>query len=329
MKKILIAIVAVFALVFPLFACKSGPVEGLVKVYMPNGAPALAMAKLMHDNNQFLTNDVTNRTVEYNVVATGDISIPVIQKEAGLALLPINTASLIAVDGKNYKMISVNTHGNLYIIGTGTATTLDGLKGEKVGVVNLANVPGITFRVILEKAGISYVTDGSIPKANEISLVAIDGTEVAQRLKSDLKYVLAPEPAVTTVTTKAVLEANILMDIQTLYGGDYPQAVLLARIDVYKDTQFINAVLAALEENISWLDGNIANAVSAINANLVPGVTESITAANLNGAVIANCNIKVVLAKDAKAQVNDYIAKIRALNISPAPALELKNAFFG
>lgn len=103
---------------------------------MPDGAPALAFAKLMHEENTLGKENLT-----YTVVKADNIGGFVANESAAVALMPITGASKVA-NGK-YKAVSVITHGNIFLIGKGDATTLSALKDKKVGVVQLANVPAL------------------------------------------------------------------------------------------------------------------------------------------------------------------------------------------
>lgn len=322
MKKIFVAVLCTILMCFSFIACGNDKVDGKISVYMPDGAPALAMAKIITENNQF------DREVEYNVVPANEIQTSVASKKAGLSLLPVNIASKVAGDGENYKLISVNTHGNLYVVGMTDTSDINDLKGKKVAVVNLSNVPGLTFRTILDDKGIDYTlnSDGT-PSANEISLV--NQANVAQFLNGTFDYIVAPEPAVSTILSKRQ-NSKILFDLNTLYGGDYPQAVLLARTDVYKDTKFINAFLAELEKNNAWLKENNENKSLAESAMAALFETTSITANLITDDIVDRCNIKVTKGSNAKTLVNTYISKIIGLGADGVSvASEFSDKAFG
>ena len=59
-------------------------------------------------------------------------------------------------------MLGTVTNGNMYFLGAGEQTALTSenlgaaLKGKVVGVVQLTNVPGLTFRTVLEDKNIEY-----------------------------------------------------------------------------------------------------------------------------------------------------------------------------
>lgn len=130
-----------------------------VAVYAPDGAPALALAKLMAEENTFSQTSLT-----YNIVAADTIGARVSGENpaADICILPVNAASKLLGSGAKYKMLGTVTNGNLYILSkdgeTLTKDNLSLLKGKTVGVINLANVPGITLKIILNKYGIPYET---------------------------------------------------------------------------------------------------------------------------------------------------------------------------
>ena len=130
-----------------------------VSVYAPDGAPALALAKLMSEENTFSQTSLT-----YNIVAADTIGARVSGENpaADICILPVNAASKLLGSGSKYKMLGTVTNGNLYILSkdgeTLTKHNLSLLKGKTVGVINLANVPGITLKIILNKYGIPYET---------------------------------------------------------------------------------------------------------------------------------------------------------------------------
>ncbi len=135
-----------------------------VSVYMPDGAPALSMAKMM-----CATPDV-GKTLDFHVIAANAINSCVTYSDeasnADLCVLPVNAAAKLLGNGSRYQLLGGVTHGNLFIISSdGTLLTADNLsqklEGKSVGVVNLSAVPGLTFKMILEKYYIEY-TQGSV-----------------------------------------------------------------------------------------------------------------------------------------------------------------------
>lgn len=138
-------------------AAETTTASSTVSVYMPDGAPALALAQLMAEDMQF------GNSVSYHVVPSTDITTHVNgdSPAADICILPSNAASKLLGSNAKYTMLGTVTNGNLYILSkNGEQITADNvasvLAGKKVGVVQLSNVPGLTFKLILKKYGLSY-----------------------------------------------------------------------------------------------------------------------------------------------------------------------------
>lgn len=125
-----------------------------ISVYAPDGAPALGLAKLMKENA--LSN------TEYHIVNASTIQqfVSGNSPKADICVLPVNLAVKLLGNAQNYKLVGTLTHGNLYLLSKNNvqinADNLKNLKGKTVGVVNLAAVPGLTFKLILKSYGIEY-----------------------------------------------------------------------------------------------------------------------------------------------------------------------------
>lgn len=132
--------------------------SGKVKIYAPDGAPALGLAKLMAEDIGF----GSGCEAQYNVVDASLIQTFVTGSNpaADICVLPVNLAVRLLGGGERYKLIGTLTHGNLYLLSkNGTKITSDNLstlKGKTVGVVNLAAIPGLTFKLILKNNGVDY-----------------------------------------------------------------------------------------------------------------------------------------------------------------------------
>ena len=134
----------------------SSPLEE-VTVYMPDGAPAMALAGMM-------ANDTENDGVSYKVVDTALISSTVTNKDmdknADMCVLPVTAASKLLGKGAEYKMVGVVTHGNLFLISKDgemvTAENAAVLKGKTIGVLKINEVPGLTLKVVLNKYGLDW-----------------------------------------------------------------------------------------------------------------------------------------------------------------------------
>ncbi len=98
-----------------------------ISFYAPDGAPAISIAKFISDGENF----GTGKKVNYNVVAAENVVGFMAQSNADIILLPVNGATKMYKANNNandpYKLVSVITHGNLYIMSK-TEITLDDLK---------------------------------------------------------------------------------------------------------------------------------------------------------------------------------------------------------
>ncbi len=323
MKKLIALLLLIFVLTATFVACDQPSDPQSYTMVAPDGAPALAISELMAKNMQF------DNTFTYKVVASDDIKNHVVgnlNNHADFALLPVNLASKLIGGGDEYKMVAVVTHGNLYFLGKNeTAITADNasaqLKGKSIAVVNLAAVPGLTTKALLSKVGLAYTEDASQHTSENVYLKGINGTEIAASLNGEnaVDYVVAPEPAVSTITGKApvIKKVGALHDVY----GRYPQAVLVVKASIIeRDINLVKAVVEAMQGATNYVKANTQDAVDAVANHLPQGATPSFNATNTTSAVVDGCGINVKTFDDATlmAQVTNYINDIIAVNASSA-----------
>lgn len=327
LKRLLIVLAAMVMATVAMFGCGETPSADYtnpIAIYMPDGAPALAFAKLMDEENK-----LGKENLSYTVVKAENIGGYVANESATVALMPVTGASKVAV-GK-YKAVSVITHGNIFVIGKDEATELADLKDKKVGVVQLANVPGLTFKHLLGGAGVDYSENEQV--AGKVALYNItDPSAIASALNQNTyDYVVAPQPAVANVC-KSVAGVEVKIDLNNLYSASgFPQAVLMVKNELCSDTDFINKLTDSLTDAASWIkevdeNGNAKNAgaaVKAINANFADGGASTLKAPALSPSAIEGSNIYVQSVKEAsvKTFVKDYINNMIAIEASAAKAI--------
>jgi hypothetical protein len=107
---------------------------------VPDGAPALAIGKLIVNPDSLGASSLTVNVVDSN-------SIVLAFDNSDFIIAPINLASK-KYSGE-YTMVSVITHGNLYLVKK--AGTDSKLSGKKIGVIGEGLVPDLTLRSILKK----------------------------------------------------------------------------------------------------------------------------------------------------------------------------------
>jgi len=326
MKKLLaliLSLITIFSLsVFS--ACDNG--DGVkLSVYAPDGAPALSIARLINDK------DILDDKFSFNVVVASTINTFVTGENptADICIMPVNASVKVLGSGNTYKMLGTVTNGNLYLLkkqgnaDINSTSDLTNLIGKTVGVINLANVPGLTFKAILKDNDIGYVDFNSGADATgKVTLKGLtNGTQVVP--SSDCDYFVVPEPAFTTkinATSGALTSAG---NLQALYGDGqgYPQAVVVAKNSVIENNKdLVDAFINTFTENKNWLLAETTSSetiLSAItSAFKEEGTAPTFTANNLNKTVINNCAISFTSAINAKAKVLAYMNKINGVGTS-------------
>lgn len=333
MKKFFAVILSVMlALCMCAFTCENPEGEkDALTFYAPDGAPALAIAKLINDQESFgIDADIT-----YSVVASSDIGPTMAQGKGDFIVMPVNAASKLYKANKNdpYIMAGVVTHGNLYIMSSDNTTSLDGLLGKVVGVIGQGLVPDLTLKAILSDNNLlDKVVVGDTATEGKITLrYFAQAPEMIPLLKQGVISVgLLPEPAATNLTKVAPNREWTRLDIQELYDGEqksYPQAVLMVKKSVYdKYKTQIDGMKTYFDNSAVWVKENSAYAVTTINSHLAQGVTPSLVAENITPAVIENCKIYYENAVFSKTAVKNYINKI--ISIAPQSAVAISDDFF-
>ncbi len=333
MKKFFAVILSVMlAFCMCAFTCENPEGErDALTFYAPDGAPALSIAKLINDQENFgIDADIT-----YSVVASSDIGPTMAQGKGDFIVMPVNAASKLYKANKNdpYIMTGVVTHGNLYIMSSDNTTSLEDLKGKVVGVIGQGLVPDLTLKAILSDNDLlDEVVVGDTPTAGKITLrYFAQAPDMIPLLKQGVLTVgLLPEPAATNLIKVASNREWTRLDIQELYDSEqksYPQAVLMVKKSVYdKYKTQIDGMKTYFDNSAVWTKENSAYAVTTINNHLAGGVTPSLVAESITPTVIENCKIYYENAISSKTAVKNYIDKIIA--IAPQSAVATSDDFF-
>ena len=320
---------------FSLVACDTPDSQSqTLKMYAPDGAPALSIAKFINDNENF----IDGVTVDYNVVSANDIGPKMAQGQADLIVMPINAASKLykANASDPYKMVAVVTHGNLFLMSS-EPTDLDGLKGKVVGVIGQGLVPDLTFRSVLKAHDLlDFVQVGEAPVEGKIVLRYFnDAPSMIPLLKQGVLSVgLLPEPACTNLTKVANNYTWNRIDVQELYDSEaksYPQAVLMVKSSVLtKYPTLVEKISEKFDLAVQWVVENPANAVTTVASKLAQGLTPSLNANNINAQVVENCKIKWLASSDAKEYCRKYINGVISVgaDLDVPPAKALNDDFF-
>lgn len=328
MKKFLAGALAVCLCFTGLFLSCGEKKKNEIYVYTPDGAPALAFAYAMHG-------DSADDGVSYEVVNPATIESYLTyrdeEKNADICALPLNTASKLLGSGEKYQLVGTVTNGNLYLLSDGGVAynreNLALLKGKTVGVVQLANVPGIVFKMILTDLNIPYaeLKNGEEAKADKVNLKAV-APDTLMPTKGIDAFV-APEPQASVKVLKTSLE--FVGSLQELYGGEkgFPQAVVVAKRSLLKkNPQAVEKLVKKLVDGAQWLEtAEISSICGAVSSHLTKGLTPSLTEKNLSRLAIENSSVWFTSAQARKAEINEFLAKMVAVG---GAASAVDEAFF-
>ena len=320
MKKIFCCVLASLCALTAFVACKREEKKEIT-VYMPDGAPALALAGLM-------AQDTAEDGVCYRVVNAKGIESFVQfedeRKNADICLLPLTDASLYAQE--KYALLGVVTHGNFFLLSETdevyTKENLSALVGKKVGVVQLGKLPGLTLQAVLRREGIPFAVREGLEdcEADTVNLINILPTAVKKGAGFDLFAM--PEPAVTVKTKNGFYRAG---DLQALYGAEngYPQAVAVAKKSlIAQNGEWVGDFLTDLAESAQWLENAELSAVlSAVNGHLEEGITPSLTENTLTSEAIRRCGVYFASAMESKAEISVFLEDLRGVNANAVRAL--------
>ena len=323
---VLCLIVGCFVAVFDEF----GKPKNEITVFIPDGAPALSMAKL-------LSEDTERDGVRYTLVSATGIEAKVtyadMKKNADICVLPLTDASLHLGSGENYQLIGVATHGNFFLVSENentvyTKENLRSLVGKRVGFVQLAKLPGLVFRTILERENVPYKiqTDTNELDETAVNLVNVKPTDVKKGIGFDV--FATPEPLTSAKINGAGFK--LVGNIQKLYGDEngYPQAVVVAKRSLIENNHvWVESFVGKLKQNDEWLQTqSVESILEALNAHLETGLSPAFTNKNLSKSVISGCGVRYVGGYASKEKINSLIDVLKRIDSNAVK--EFSNEFF-
>ena len=133
-------------------ATEQGNGSGVLQLYVPDGAPALAVAKLVAEKD---TLTVAGYTVNVHIVPANTIAAHIAKGDGDIVIMPANGGANLVVKGADYKFLCSNTRGILYMISTSEGSVSpEDLAGKTVGCIGQGAVPQYAFERILAANGL-------------------------------------------------------------------------------------------------------------------------------------------------------------------------------
>lgn len=268
-----------------------------IKVYVPDGLPALSAAKLIKETPSI----DKNVNITYEVAKTPDLlSTKIMSAEADIAVVPSNLAAQAYNAGLPYKLAATAGWGSLFVISAEEITNWSGLKGKEIYSIGKGLTPDIAFRYLLAQNGLDPEKDVKITYLNA-------ATELAPAFISGKSTVaVMPEPMLTTVldkksTTKVVFDLNAEWKKATQSFLGFPQSSLVIKNDLLNQQKsFVQSFLKQFEDSVNWANGN---------AGKLGEYAEAIQL-SVNKAAVEKCmpraNLKFVSANNSREEYGKY-----------------------
>ena len=134
-------------------ATEQGNGSGVLQLYVPDGAPALAVAKLVAEKD---TLTVAGYTVNVHIVPANTVAEHIAKGDGDIVIMPANGGANLVVKGADYKFLCSNTRGILYMISTSEGSVSpEDLAGKTVGCIGQRAVPQYAFERILAANGLA------------------------------------------------------------------------------------------------------------------------------------------------------------------------------
>ncbi len=259
-KKISMALVFIMLLTF-MAGCSNKKEKAKItneetvtlKVVVPDGIPALTMAKIIKENKSI----DKNIALDFSIEKTPDtLASKVLSKEADIAIVPSNLAAQAYNKGLDYKLSATSSWGSFFLISEENIGDLNNLKGKEITTIGKSLTPDIILRYILKQQGLE-------PDKN-VNLNYLNGaTELAPNfISGKAKIAAVPEPMLSTIlqkkpNTNLVISLNEQWKKLTSSKYGYPQSSLIIKGEVAsKHKDFVDKFLKEYEESIKWANAN-------------------------------------------------------------------------
>lgn len=296
-----------------LSGCVHGKLPENISCYVPDGAPAMAVANIIADGTLETTAVTTTITTGEDVIAKCSSG------EADIAILPTNAAVKILKSRDDYSLFTVNVQGLLYIMGTTEISELSQLVGKKVYSIGANNTPQFVFNKILDNNSILHCEFGNLVDATQINIkYESDGSSIIPLfMNSTAEFAVLGEPAATNLINKAKTKGITvyrLFDLQKLWkeatnsdNVGYPQAGMIVKNELLSQGNFAESLYTKLSENSDYLAAN-ASELNTLLQNAGSSLDVSYTAE-----IIERCNLTCLKAVSVKEDIETYLGAISAM----------------
>lgn len=276
---------------------EKGDGSGTLQLYVPDGAPVLAVAQFIAEKD---TLTIAGYSVNVNIVPANTIGGYIAQGSGDIVIMPANAGANLLLQGAEYKFLCSNTQGILYMISTtaGTVSPAD-LAGKRIGSIGQGAVPQYALEKILSENGltdsvqVTYYADGAAVQA---ALTA-----------GQIDFGVVGEPAATAGASKGF---GVVMDIQAEFNAatdsttGFPMSSTFIKDEFASNKTFVDAFLAALSANLTYIEENAAGMTALLQG---AGSTSAYPPAS-----IPRCNVGVYMSDSVKAAVADMLATLNA-----------------
>lgn len=314
---IVLAVALVAVMSFALVACNDdNKTVQTVRFVMPDGTPALAAARLFTDNKT-----IDGKNMEYDIIEANMLPTEMGGGKADVLIMPTNTGiKLIKANKADYKIVSVNVEGNLYVVGKPAGSNdsaeikLQDLYGSAIASIGENGTPDLVFKYVVGEENIHVMDRTDDIAADKINVFYVSEASAAlQELNKNenIKFALVGEPAATFPFGKQGYTSRL--DVSTMYAEksgveNFPQAAMFVKTSLASDENFMSELSAALEKSVAWVN-NTANAES------IEGYMTSIKSnSHFKASCIENCNIvfEKIDTQEERTNLNNYLTKIKS-----------------